>query len=63
MWSAIATLGVALISGVFGLFATKKQAADGLARVQAGTDAEKKVDTSDKGLASDTNNLATHPGN
>lgn len=62
MWTAIATLGAALLSGIFGLLGKKQAATDGLARVQAGVDAEKNVDTSDGALANDANNLATHPG-
>lgn len=62
MWTAIATVAAALLSGVFGLLGKKQAADDGLARVQAGVDADKAAGTSDEALANDPNNLATHPG-
>lgn len=55
MWTAIITAAGTVLAAVLGLFGRKAET-DGLARVQAGIDAAKKVDHSDEAQASDPNN-------
>jgi hypothetical protein len=57
VWTVIIGAAGSILAALLGLIGKKKDAEDGLARVQAGQDAAKAVDNSPKAVADDPNNL------